>query len=109
MQKKPIISESFRDRFQVDLIDMRGCAQEDIYGQTMRWIMTLKDHFSHLTYLVALPQKKTSYVAYELDRIFGLIGYPVVFHTDNGKEFTGSDVLELLKEYSENVKPSMIC
>jgi hypothetical protein len=56
--KKKIISESFRDRFQVDLIDMRGCAQEDIYGQTMRWIMTLKDHFSHLTYLVALPQKK---------------------------------------------------
>jgi hypothetical protein len=26
-----------------------------------------------------------------------------VFHTDNGKEFTGSDVLELLKEYSNHI------
>ncbi len=101
--KKPILSECFRDRFQVDLIDMRSCEMDDVYENTMRWILTLKDHSTQLTYLVPLPRKRASYVAYELDRIFGLIGYPSIFHTDNGKEFTANEILELLKEYSESI------
>eukprot|EP00986_Skeletonema_menzelii_P015721 scaffold12485_cov137-Skeletonema_menzelii.AAC.2 len=47
--------QHFRDRFQVDLIDMRSCAMEDVYGNTMNWILTLKDHFTHLTYLYHFP------------------------------------------------------
>ncbi|KAK1733577.1 hypothetical protein QTG54_015750 [Skeletonema marinoi] len=101
--KKPILSENFRDRFQVDLIDMRSVAMDDVYDNTMRWILTLKDHSTQLTYLVPLPKKMAKFVAYELDRIFGLIGYPSIFHTDNGKEFTANQILELLKEYSESI------
>ena len=100
--KKPILSENFRDRFQVDLIDMRSVAMDDVYDNTMRWILTLKDHSTQLTYLVPLPKKIAKFVAYELDRIFGLIGYPSIFHTDNGKEFTANQILELLKEYSSS-------
>jgi hypothetical protein len=55
--KKPILSFEFRDRFQVDLIDMRTMRKRDVYGQMQRWIMTVKDHSTGLVYLCTLPQK----------------------------------------------------
>ena len=74
--RKPIISSEFRDRFQVDLIDMRTIRRRDVYGHMMRWIMTVKDHSTGLIYLVALPRKKANYVAAELEKYFGFVGYP---------------------------------
>lgn len=79
--KKPIISSEFRDRFQVDLIDMRTMRKKDVYGQMQRWIMTVKDHSTGLVYLVALPRKKAEFVAAELEKYFGYVGYPNIFHT----------------------------
>ena len=38
--KKPILSENFRDRYQVDLIDMRSSETKDVYDNMMRWILT---------------------------------------------------------------------
>jgi hypothetical protein len=35
-------------------------------------------------------------IAYKLQEIFGIIGYPKIFHTDNGIEFTAKVVLEFL-------------
>ena len=60
--RKPIISSEFRDRFQVDLIDMRTIRRRDVYGNMMHWIMTVKDHSTGLIYLVALPRKMAKYV-----------------------------------------------
>jgi hypothetical protein len=79
--KKPILSSEFRDRIQVDLIDMRAMRKKDVYGNMQRWIMTVKDHSTGLVYLCALPQKKAIYVAAELEKYFGFIGYPEIFHT----------------------------
>jgi hypothetical protein len=79
--RKPIISSEFRDRFQVDLIDMRTIRRRDVYGKMMRWIMTVKDHSTGLIYLVALPRKMAKYVAAELEKYFGFVGYPAIFHT----------------------------
>jgi hypothetical protein len=108
--------------------------KRDIYGNMQRWIMTVKDHSSGLVYLCALPQKKAIYVAAELEKYFGLIGYPEIFHTgvytlihvkpisllyfcftdciiyffvllfnsDNGKEFSATVVVDLLKESNPN-------
>lgn len=101
--KKPIVSSEFRDRFQVDLIDMRKKMKKNIYGVIQRWIMTLKDHATGLTYVTSIPRKKAKYVAHELDHIFGLIGYPSIFHTDNGKEFIAVMILQLLKELNPNI------
>ena len=101
--KKPIHSTNWRDRFQVDLIDMRKFAQRDIYGIVQRWIIVLKDHFSGLTYITSIPRKRARYVAHELNKIFGLIGYPNVFHTDNGKEFTAKIVIAMLREFNPNI------
>jgi hypothetical protein len=101
--RKPILSKHFRDCFQVAFIDMQARAMKDDYGTLMKWIMTLKDHFTQLTYLVPLPRKKASYVAYELDRIFGLLGYPKIFHMDNGTEFTAHEILLLLRKYNSSI------
>jgi hypothetical protein len=43
--------------------------------------MMVKDHLTGLVYLCALPRKKAQFVAAELEKYFGLIGYPEIFHT----------------------------
>jgi transposase InsO family protein len=65
--------------------------------------MTLKDHATRLTFVCALPRKQAPLVAYKLQEIFGVIGYPKIFHTDNGKEFTARCVLELLRHLNPNI------
>ena len=100
---KPIFSKNFRDRFQVDLIDFRRLRKRDPFGVLMRWVMTLKDHATGLTCICALPRKQAHLVAYKLQEIFGMIGYPKIFHTDNGKEFTAKCVLELLRHLNPNI------
>ena len=99
---KPIASSSFRDRFQVDLKDMQSQPCKDVYGHVMKWIMTLKDHFTKLVYIKALPQKRMMFVASELNHIFGLIGFPTVFHTDNGQEVSGVDCIQMIRSWNPN-------
>ena len=84
--KKPIVSHEYRDRFQIDLIDMRKMKRKNIYGVFQRWILTVKDHATGWTHIRSLPRKKAKFVAHELDFIFGFIGCPRIFHSDNGKE-----------------------
>jgi hypothetical protein len=78
--KKPILSSEFRNCFQVDLIDMRTMRKRDVYGQMKRCIMTVKDHLTGLVYLCALPWRKAKFVAAELEKFFGFVGYPEIFH-----------------------------
>jgi hypothetical protein len=48
--QKPIRSGQFRDCYQVDFIEYcRKKPAKDVYGQTMRWLLVLKDHFSGLS------------------------------------------------------------
>jgi hypothetical protein len=70
--KKPILSSEFRNRFQVDLIDMRTMRKRDVYGQMQRWIMTVKDHSTGLVYLCALPWKRATFVVAELEKFLVL-------------------------------------
>jgi hypothetical protein len=42
-------------------------------------------------------------VAYKLQEIFCIIGYPKIFHTDNGKEFTAKIVLQFLCHLNPNI------
>ena len=43
--KKPILSNHFCDRIQVDLIDYSSDPQKNEYDVEMRWLMVVKDHF----------------------------------------------------------------
>jgi hypothetical protein len=79
--KKPIMSSEFRDRFQVDLIDMRTMRKMDNYGVMQHWIMTVIDHSTGVVYLAALPRKTAKFVANELEKYFGFVGNPHIFHT----------------------------
>jgi hypothetical protein len=99
---KPTFSKSFWDRFQVDLIDFCRL-KRDPFGVLMRWVMTLKDHATGLTHICALPRKQAHLIAYKLQEIFGFIGYPKIFHTDNGKEFTAKCVLQFLRNLNPNI------
>ena len=101
--RKPIRSRRYRDRFQIDLIDFRKLRKRDPFGVLMRWVMTIKDHSTGLTYLCALPRKRPHLIAYKLQEIFGIIGYPKIFHTDNGKEFTAKVVLKFLREMNPHI------
>ena len=101
--QKPIFSKKWRDRFQVDLVDFRKLRKRDPFGVLMRWMMSLKDKATRLTYICALPRKRPKLVAYKLQEIFGLIGYPKIFHIDNGKEFTSKLILEFLRLLNPNI------
>ena len=54
------------------------------------------NHATGFIYLCALPRKQANLVAYKLQEIFGVIGYPKIMYSDNGKEFNAKVVLELL-------------
>ena len=66
---------------------MRKLKKRDPSGVLMWWIMTVKDHATGMVYLTALPWKRAECVAYKLQEIFGVICFPRIFHTDNGKKF----------------------
>ena len=84
---KPIISESFRDRFQVDLISYHHDPAKDHNGVVMLYIITIKDHLTGFVWLRPIRQKEAFLVATELRHLFLEIGFPLIFHTDNGTEF----------------------
>jgi hypothetical protein len=102
---RPVVSDEFRQRFQVDLIDMRSNPQKNIHGTEMRWILTCKDHFMGFTALDSLPKKEAVFVAHSLNYILGIIGCSKVFHTDNGTEFIAKEVIEMLKRINPNIAP----
>jgi len=69
--KKPILSSEFRNRIQVDLIDMRAMRKRDIYGNMQRWIMTVKDHSTAGVFLCA-PTEEGHFCCCRIGEIFWL-------------------------------------
>jgi hypothetical protein len=81
---------------------MRSMRKRDVYGTMQRWIMTVKDHSTGLVYLAPLPRKKAEYVAAELEKYFGFAGFPHILHTDNGKEFIATLVVDMMMRHNPN-------
>jgi hypothetical protein len=69
----------------------------------MRWVLTIKDHATRLMYVCAFPGKRPYLVAYKHQEVFGVIGYPKIFHMDNGKEFTAKLILQFLRAINPNI------
>jgi hypothetical protein len=67
-------------------MDICKLRKRDPFGVLRHWILTLKDHATAFVYLCALPRKQANLIACKLQEIFGIIGYPKIFHTDNGKD-----------------------
>ena len=64
----------------------------------MQYIVVCKDHFTGFMAAASIPRKRPAFVAQVLTEIFGHIGFPFILHTDNGKEFTGKAIIDVIKE-----------
>ena len=87
---RPILSEDFLSRGQVDLIDMQSMP-----ANGHKWIMVYQDHLTKFCVLRALSSKRAAGVAIELLDIFLLFGAPAILQSDNGYEFTAEVIKEL--------------
>jgi hypothetical protein len=101
--EKPIRLLTWQERFELNLIDFCQLRKRDPFVVLMSWILTLKDHATALVYLCALSRKKANLIAYNLQEIFGIISYPKIFLTDDGKEFTPKIVLQFLLDLNLNI------
>ena len=100
---KPILSYQFRDRMQADLIDYQKDEQPlwywDAESPKVKWLLVIKDHFTRLSYCRPLKSKSPQYVAFELKSVLSLMGFPLIFQTDNGTEFA-DQLLRQLKLFN---------
>jgi hypothetical protein len=80
--RKSTMPLNWRLRFELDLMDFCKLRKRDPFGVLMRWILTLKDHATALVHLCTLPRKRANLIAYKLQEIFGIIGYPMIFYID---------------------------
>ena len=63
-----------------------------------KWIGHCVDHFSKYHILFRLMQKEATEAAANLaDRVFSYFGFPYILHSDRGKEFANSVVIEIVK------------
>jgi hypothetical protein len=88
---KPVISNDFNARAQVDLVDMQSCPDGPY-----KFIMNYQDHFTKFCILRPLKTKTASEVAYQLLDIFTVLGAPVIIQSDNGREFVAKVIQELV-------------
>nr|XP_022909346.1 KRAB-A domain-containing protein 2-like [Onthophagus taurus] len=94
---KPIKSNEFNSRCQVDLIDMQSQADGEF-----KFIMVYQDHLTKFLQLRALKTKRAEEVAYHLLDVFTIFGAPCILHTDdNGREFANKVIEELCHMWNE--------
>ena len=96
---KPIYAMGPLERIQIDLIDMRSISD----GQ-LKWILQAKDHFSKFIWTKSLETKECRLVAKFVGELFYSIGPPKILQSDNGGEFKGHELIDLLQNEFPAVK-----
>lgn len=97
---RPITSIGYGERGQVDLIDMRSCKTSDNYC----YILHYQDHFTKFSILNALCSKQPTEVSFHLYEIFALMGAPKILQSDNGNEFVGAPLRNMMKTFWPGTK-----
>ncbi|CAF4733883.1 unnamed protein product, partial [Rotaria sp. Silwood2] len=87
---RPIISNDFNARGQVDLIDMQSCPDSHF-----KFILNYQDHFTKFCILRPLKTRTAAEVAFHLLDIFTTFGAPIILQSDNGREFVAKIIEEL--------------
>ena len=87
---KPIISNDFNSRGQVDLVDFQS-----IHDGEYNLMMHFQDHLTKFSNLRPLKSKRAAEVAFHLLDIFSTFGAPYILQSDNGREFTAKILEEL--------------
>lgn len=88
---KPIITDGFNMRAQVDLVDFQSCPDGEYH-----WLMNYQDHATKFLQLRPLKSKHAANVAEELVKIFSIFGAPAILQSDNGREFVAAVIKELV-------------
>jgi len=87
---KPILSDNFNSRMQIDLIDMQSSR-----NSRYNWILVAQCHLTKFVVLRPLTSKRAIEVAHQVLDIFLLLGAPAILQSDNGSEFTAKVIEEL--------------
>ena len=96
--KSPIVSKSFNQRAQIDLIDIKALGVNECL-----YILNYQDNLTKFCILKPLPDKHLS-IKQSLMEIFNLLGTPKLLHCDNGGEFRGKHLLEYFKTFWPDMK-----
>ena len=87
-------------RLQIDLIDMRTGPDKVSSDLIYYWILNCIDHFSKFSWAFPLQNKTAVEVSMKLRELFFVFGPPRLLHSDNGREFVSSVIMELKKDFS---------
>ena len=93
---KPIVSNDFNHRCQMDLIDMQSSPDGDF-----KHILVYQDHLSEFVQLRPLKSKSSEKVADHLDQILCILGAPRILQTDNGREFCNTNIQNVLQKWPD--------
>ena len=94
-KRKPIVSTRHGEQAQADLVDIQRFANAN---SSYRYILTVIDVFSKVAFAEPLKSKGSADIVKAFDRI--LQHYkPLKLQTDEGREFTNSQVQALFREY----------
>ena len=96
---KPILSDEFGARGQVDLVDMRSNPDGEY-----NWILNYQDHFTKWIVLCPLKRKCAVEVASTLVSVFYTLDSPCILQSDNGKEFDNNLLLVTLNQLWPSTK-----
>lgn len=92
----PIISKNPRDRYFIDMIDLRRYKKlNEDYG----WILVVLDSFTKYGQAFSCKTKSTKEVCEKLDSFFLIAGAPIILHSDNGLEFKSQEMKNLCQFY----------
>ena len=69
----------------------------------MRWWLVVKDHFTGLINLAAIPMKQMCYEKHELCVSLCLYGYPFILHMDDGTELALKEIVSAMKELNDQI------
>jgi transposase InsO family protein len=70
---------------------------------TYLWILNCIDHYSKFSWAFPLKNKSANEVAIKLRELFFTFGPPRILHSDNGREFISSVIMELKSLFPELV------
>ena len=104
----PVPIRSFRpfERVQFDLIDIATNSRIHLRANPWgyRYILVIKDCFSKFCWLYPLQKKEAPLVYNAASFLFQMEGYPLIFQSDNGKEFVAEIISTFLKENGIAIK-----
>ncbi|KAJ8720572.1 hypothetical protein PYW08_006037 [Mythimna loreyi] len=88
---KPLITDDFNRRGQVDLVDFQSSPDGEY-----KWMLQYQDHLTKFCFLRPLKSKEAKEVAIEILKIFLEVGCPNILQSDSGREFTASILKEIV-------------